>query len=99
MEPAPRRTSVEPEQLLTFLDSGPKGHRALLATLAATATPTVQKFKTAAGRRERVGEACALDWRDLTLDRSLLTDPGLRPRRSPQSEADEGAPRRRRRGD
>lgn len=55
----PKRTWVEPEQLLTLLDSAPKGHRAVLATLA--------------GAGLRVGEACALDWRDLDLSTGTLT--------------------------
>ncbi len=55
----PRRTWVEPEQLLTLLDAAPKGHRAILATLA--------------GAGLRVGEACALNWRDLDLAAGTLT--------------------------
>jgi integrase len=58
-ESAPRRTWVEPEQLLVLLDAAPKGHRAVLATLA--------------GAGLRVGEACALDWRDLDLATGTLT--------------------------
>jgi integrase len=56
---APRRTWVEPEQLLALLDAAPKGHRIVLATLA--------------GAGLRVGEACALDWRDLDLSTGTLT--------------------------
>jgi integrase len=58
-ESTPRRTWVEPEQLLALLDAAPKGHRAVLATLA--------------GAGLRVGEACALDWRDLDLATGTLT--------------------------
>lgn len=57
-EPAPRRTVVEPEQLMVLLDAAPKGHRAVLATLA--------------GAGLRVGELCALDWRDLDLGTGTL---------------------------
>lgn len=58
-EPEPLRTWVEPEQLLALLDAAPKGHRPILATLA--------------GAGLRVGEACALDWRDLNLATGTLT--------------------------
>lgn len=58
-ETAPHRTWVEPEQLKALLDAAPKGHRAILATLA--------------GAGLRVGEACALDWRDLDLATGTLT--------------------------
>jgi len=58
-ETAPRRTWVEPEQLMALLDAAPKRHRAILATLA--------------GAGLRVGEACALDWRDLDLATGTLT--------------------------
>lgn len=58
-EPTPRRSWVEPEQLLTLLGAAPKRHRPLLATLA--------------GAGLRVGEACALDWRDLNLSTATLT--------------------------
>jgi integrase len=52
-EPKPRRSWVEPEQLMALLDAAPAGHRPVLATLA--------------GAGLRVGEACALNWRDLNL--------------------------------
>ncbi len=57
-EPAPRRTVVEPEQLLALLDAAPERHRAVLATLA--------------GAGLRVGELCAIDWRDLDLSTGTL---------------------------
>lgn len=57
-ESAPRRTWVEPEQLIALLDAAPKQHRAILATLA--------------GAGLRVGELCALDWRDLDLATGTL---------------------------
>ena len=56
--PPPRRTWVEPEQLLALLDAAPAGSRPLLATLA--------------GAGLRVGEACALDWRDVDLATGTL---------------------------
>jgi integrase len=58
-EPQPHRAWVEPEQLIALLDAAPRGHRPLLATLA--------------GAGLRVGEACALDWRDLDLATGTLT--------------------------
>lgn len=57
-ESTPNRTWVHPEQLLALLDAAPKGHRAILATLA--------------GAGLRVGELCALDWRDLDLSTGTL---------------------------
>ncbi len=57
-EPEPGRSWVEPEQLMTLFDAAPKGHRPILATLA--------------GAGLRVGEACALDWRDLNLATGTL---------------------------
>lgn len=58
-ETAPDRAWVEPEQLMALLDAAPKGHRAILATLA--------------GAGLRVGEACALKWGDLDLATGTLT--------------------------
>ncbi|MBS1889418.1 MAG: site-specific integrase [Actinobacteria bacterium] len=55
----PARTWVEPEQLIALLEAAPKGHRIIVATLA--------------GAGLRVGEACALRWRDLDLSTSTLT--------------------------
>ena len=75
--PPPAPIWVEPEQLLTLLDSAPKGHRVILAVLA--------------GAGLRVGEACGLDWRDLDLSTGTLTvrasktNTGLREVDLPQS--------------
>lgn len=55
----PRRTWVEPEQLLALLDACHPRFRPVAATLA--------------GAGLRVGEACALDWRDLDLSIGTLT--------------------------
>jgi hypothetical protein len=49
-EAKPQRSWVEPEQLMALLDAAPTGHRPVLALLA--------------GAGLRVGEACALDWRE-----------------------------------
>jgi integrase len=57
-ETPPPRSWVEPEQLMALLDAAPKRHRAILATLA--------------GAGLRVGELCALDWRDLDLATGTL---------------------------
>jgi integrase len=57
-ESTPMRAWVEPEQLLALLDAAPRGHRPILATLA--------------GAGLRVGELCALDWRDLDLATGAL---------------------------
>ena len=57
-ESPPRRSWVEPEQLLALLGAAPKKHRAVIATLA--------------GAGLRVGEACALDWGDLDLATGTL---------------------------
>lgn len=67
-EPKPQRAWVEPEQLLALLDCAPRGHRPILATMA--------------GAGLRVGEAVALNWRDVNLAdgsiyvRSSKTDAG-----------------------
>jgi integrase len=58
-EPPPKRTWVEPEQLMALLDAAPRGHRPVLATLV--------------GVGLRVGELCALDWRDVNLATGTLT--------------------------
>lgn len=58
-ESKPRRSWVEPEQLMALLDGAPAGHRPILATLA--------------GAGLRVGEAVALDWRDVNLATGTLT--------------------------
>lgn len=58
-EPRPQRSWVEPEQLMALLKAAPKGHRPVLATLA--------------GAGLRVGEACALDWRDVNLATGTVT--------------------------
>jgi integrase len=58
-EPPPKRSWVEPEQLMALLDGAPRGHRPVLATLA--------------GAGLRVGELCALDWRDVNLATGTLT--------------------------
>jgi integrase len=57
-ETPPARTWVEPEQLMMLLNAAPRGHRPVLATLA--------------GAGLRVGELCALDWRDLDLAAGTL---------------------------
>jgi integrase len=56
--PKPKRTWVEPEQLLTLIEVADTYHRPILATLA--------------GAGLRVGEAVALDWRDLNLATGVL---------------------------
>ncbi|MGI9019207.1 MAG: tyrosine-type recombinase/integrase [Solirubrobacterales bacterium] len=53
------RSWVEPEQLMGLLDAADGWHRPLIATLA--------------GAGLRVGEACALDWRDVNLATGTLT--------------------------
>ena len=58
-ESEPKRSWVEPEQLLALLDAAPPGHRAVIATLA--------------GAGLRVGEACALDWGDVNLATGTIT--------------------------
>lgn len=57
-ESTPMRAWVEPEQLLALLDAAPRGHGPILATLA--------------GAGLRVGELCALDWRDVDLGTRTL---------------------------
>ena len=54
----PQRTWVEPEQLLALLEAADTYHRPILATLA--------------GAGLRVGEALALDWRDVNLATGTL---------------------------
>jgi integrase len=53
-----RRTSVEPEQLPALLDAADEWHRPMVATLA--------------GAGLRVGEATALEWRDVNLATGTL---------------------------
>ena len=53
-----QRSWVEPEQLIALLDNAPKGHKPILATLA--------------GAGLRVGEAVALNWRDVNLATGVL---------------------------
>ena len=55
----PHRSWVEPEQLLSLIEAANKRHRPIIATLA--------------GAGLRVGEACALDWRDVNLATGTLT--------------------------
>jgi integrase len=55
----PRRSWVEPEQLAALLEAATPHMRPLLATLA--------------GAGLRIGEACALDWRDVNLATGTLT--------------------------
>lgn len=57
--PKARRTWVEPEQLLALLDASGPQCRPIVATLA--------------GAGLRVGEALALDWRDINLATGTLT--------------------------
>jgi integrase len=54
----PQRTWVEPEQLLSLIEAADTYHRPILATLA--------------GAGLRVGEAVALDWRDVNLATGTL---------------------------
>lgn len=56
--PKPKRTWVEPEQLLALLDASDPRFRPIVATLA--------------GAGLRVGEALALDWRDINLATGTL---------------------------
>jgi integrase len=57
-QPKPRRSWVEPEQLGALLDAADEYHRPILATLA--------------GAGLRIGEALALDWRDVNLATGTL---------------------------
>lgn len=57
--PKPQRTWVEPEQLLALIAAADTYHRPIVATLA--------------GAGLRVGEALALDWRDVNLATGTLT--------------------------
>lgn len=56
--PKPQRTWVEPEQLLALVAAADTYHRPIVATLA--------------GAGLRVGEALALDWRDVNLATGVL---------------------------
>jgi integrase len=55
----PQRSVVEPEQLLSLIEAANQRHRPIIATLA--------------GGGLRVGEGCALDWRDVNLATGTLT--------------------------
>ena len=57
--PRPQRTWVEPEQLVALIEAADTYQRPMLATLA--------------GAGLRVGEAVALDWRDVNLAAETLT--------------------------
>jgi integrase len=57
--PKPRRTWVEPEQLLALLEAADAYHRPIVATLV--------------GAGLRIGEALALDWNDVSLAVGTLT--------------------------
>ena len=57
--PKPKRTWVEPEQLLALLEAADPYVRPIVATLA--------------GAGLRIGEALALDWRDVNLATGTLT--------------------------
>src|SRR5215204_5537452 len=52
-------TWVEPEQLMALIESADRFVRPVVATLAGTGL--------------RIGELCALDWRDLSLATGTLT--------------------------
>lgn len=54
----PKRTWVEPEQLMTLIEASDRDLRPLIATLA--------------GAGLRIGEAVALDWRDVNLSTGTL---------------------------
>jgi integrase len=55
----PKRTWVEPEQLMALIESADRFVRPIVATLAGTGL--------------RIGELCALDWRDVNLATGTLT--------------------------
>ena len=57
--PPPQRSWVEPEQLMALLEAADAWHRPVLAVLG--------------GAGLRVGEACRLDWRDVSLPLGTIT--------------------------
>jgi integrase len=55
----PQRSWVEPEQMLALIEAADRWHRPIVATMI--------------GSGLRVGEACALDWRDVNLATGTIT--------------------------